>query len=292
MPRAFSLCPGHVNMPSSNGNVALSRRSAARHKAPTILQAFATQIRVIFALIMREIHTRYGRENIGFLWVIGEPILFCTGVAIVWTAIRPSHEHGLQMTAMVVTGYVPLTMWRHVMMRATKAYSVNSSLLFHMLVTPLDIIVARSTLEIFGTLLAGGLVFWGAIMLGYMKPPEDWGLIYGGLGFVIYFCYGWGLILAAGTERSEYLEKVLSIFTYLSLPLTGAFSMTQWLPPRYRFILEASPLANGIEMIRAGQFGIQVTPHYSLFYLFSFCTIQMIVGLYVTKKIRPYIELG
>lgn len=94
------------------------------------LQAdFRSQFQVIYALIMREIHTRYGRENLGFLWVIGEPILFCAGVAILWTAIRPSHEHGLPMTAIVITGYVPLTMWRHCLGHSIKAFEANGSLL-------------------------------------------------------------------------------------------------------------------------------------------------------------------
>lgn len=270
----------------------LHRRSAARHRAPTLLQAFATQWRVIHALIMREIHTRYGRENIGFLWVVGEPILFCAGVAIVWTAIRPSHEHGLQMTAMVVTGYVPLTMWRHTMQRATKAYEVNSSLLFHQLVTPLDIIIARTTLEIVGTLLAGALVLAGAVSLGYMSLPYSWALVYGGLGFIIFFCCGFALIVAALTERSDLLEKAMGILSYLALPFSGSFVMTNWLPARYRWVLELSPLANGIEMLRAGEFNIKVVPHYSIFYMFSFCTVQMIVGLYLTKNIRSHIELS
>lgn len=282
-----------MNMPCSEGmKSVVHRRSAARHRSPTLMQAFFTQWRVIHALIMREIHTRYGRENIGFLWVIGEPILFCAGVAIVWTAIRPSHEHGLQMTAMVVTGYVPLTMWRHTMQRATKAYEVNSSLLFHQLVTPLDIIIARTTLEIVGTILAGSLVLAGAVGLGYMAAPVSWALVYGGLGFVIFFCYGFSMIVAALTERSDFLEKAMGILSYLSLPLSGAFAMTNWLPPRYRWILELSPLANGIEMLRAGEFGIKVVPHYSISYLFYFCVFQLIMGLYLTENVRPHIELS
>ncbi|WP_081847711.1 ABC transporter permease [Parasaccharibacter apium] len=269
-----------------------SRRSASRHRSPSLFQAFITQWRVIHALIMREIHTRYGRENIGFLWVIGEPILFCAGVAIVWTAIRPSHEHGLQMTAMVVTGYVPLTMWRHAVQRATKAYAVNSSLLFHQLVTPLDIILARTTLEVLGTILAGVLVLFGSIFLGYMQSPVNWAQVYLGVGFVVYFCYGFSLIVAALTERSDLLEKAMSILSYLSLPLSGAFTMTEWLPARYRFFLEYSPLANGIEMIRAGEFGIGVVPHYSVVFLIFSCTFQMIIGIYLSLKIRPHIELA
>lgn len=277
-------------MPSSNQRH--GRRSASRHVRPTLGQAFVTQWRVIYALMMREIHTRYGRENIGFLWVIGEPILFCAGVAIVWTAIRPSHEHGLQMTAMVVTGYVPLTMWRHVVFRSIKAYEVNSSLLFHQLVTPFDINVARSTLEIFGTILAGAIVFFGSEVLGYMPAPQDWWLIYVGVIFLVYFCYGFALVVAALSERSELLEKVIGLLTYVTLPLTGVFSMTEWLPARYQFILEYSPLANCVEMIRSGEFGIAVVPHYSVSFLMSYCTLQFLVGIYMTQRIRPYIKLS
>jgi capsular polysaccharide transport system permease protein len=36
--------------------------------------------------------------------VIGGPILFCSGVAIVWTMIRPAHEHVLPVTAFVIIG--------------------------------------------------------------------------------------------------------------------------------------------------------------------------------------------
>ena len=38
---------------------------------PSSLRRSATiQLRVIHALVMREVLTRYGRHNIGFLWLI------------------------------------------------------------------------------------------------------------------------------------------------------------------------------------------------------------------------------
>lgn len=194
--------------------------------------------------------------------------------------MRPSHENGLKMTAMVVTGYVPLTLWRHAMGRAIKAYAVNSSLLFHRLVTPLDIIIARTTLEVVGTVLAGSLVLGGSIFLNYMDPPDDWGKVYLGLAFVIYFSYDTALIISALTERSELLEKAMSIAGYLSLPLTGAFTMTEWVPAHYRWILEWSPLANAIELIRDGEFGLKVVPHYSIPFLMASCTVLFIIGLF------------
>ena len=74
-----------------------------------MLDAFRLQFRVMSALVLREINTRYGRENIGFFWIIGEPILFVAGVTVVWSAMRPALEHGLPMPAIVLSGYVPLT---------------------------------------------------------------------------------------------------------------------------------------------------------------------------------------
>lgn len=268
-------------------------RSAKKHVNLTLSQSILTQLRVIYALIMRETLTRYGRENIGFLWVVGEPILFCGGVTIMWTLVRPSHEHGLRMTAMVVTGYVPLVLFRHAVVRSTKAYAVNSSLLYHRLVTPLDIITARITLEVIGVMMAAILVLCGAVSLGYMELPEDWALTLSGFGFVVFFTYGISFIFSYLTERSDLLEKTVSVLTYLALPWTGAFVMIDWIPPKYRWVLEyTSPIANGIEMMRSGFFGSKVVPHYSICFMTYTSLLTFMVGLYLCLRVRPHIELS
>ena len=254
-------------------------------------RSFTLQFKVIYALIMREIHTRYGRENIGFLWVIGEPILFCGGVAIAWTAIRPAHEHGLPVTAIVITGYVPLTMWRHCVSRAVKAFESNGSLLFHRQVTPLDIITARSMLEIAGTIMAGGLVMLGAIVLGFMEPPVDVGLLYLGLGYHMVFCYASALLIASLSEVSDTVEKVISVVTYLSIPFSGAFTMVSWIPEKYQYILLWSPSVHNLEIIREGQFGRGVHAIYDLTYNTWMTALLLMIGISMTLRIRRHLVI-
>ncbi|MBB2204868.1 ABC transporter permease [Gluconacetobacter takamatsuzukensis] len=260
-------------------------------RSNTLFSHFRLQYKVIHALILREIHTRYGRDNLGFLWVIGEPILFCAGVAIVWTAIRPAREHGLTMTALVVTGYVPLTMWRHCMGRAIKAYESNGSLLFHRQVTPFDIITARTFLEIIGTIMAGIMVLGGAVALGYMKPPENYGLIVLGLIYQSFFSYATALLAASLSEMSDLVEKIVAVISYLSLPFSGAFIMVAWLPLRYQWILMLSPMANNIEMIRGGQFGIEASVRYDLFYDTWMTVLLMLIGIILTAGVRKHLEI-
>jgi capsular polysaccharide transport system permease protein len=255
----------------------------------SVMQSFMMQGRVIWALLLREMQTRYGRENIGFLWIIAEPIMFCAGVAIVWTAIRPAHEHGLPMTAFVVTGYVPLTLWRHCVMRSLKAFEANGSLLFHRQVTPLDIIFARTVLEVVGTIIAGAIVGAGAVLLGFMDPPRDIGLIYLGLAYHSAFSLACALLIASLSERSDLLEKMMSAVMYLSLPLSGAFIMVDWVPKPYQWILLLSPAVHNVEMIRGGEFGPGSHPIYDLTYDTWSTGLMLLIGISLTLRSRRYI---
>ena len=254
-----------------------------------MLRLFALQMKVIGALLMREIHTRYGRENIGHLWVIGEPLIFCAGVAVMWTAIRPAHEHGVPVTAFVITGYVPLTMWRHCVSRSVKAFEANGSLLFHRQVTPLDIIMARNVLEIVGAIIAGVVVSSLAMLLGFMEAPVDMGLIYLGLAYHAVFCLACALILAPLSEMNSVLEKFVGAFMYLSIPFSGAFIMVDWVPRNFQAVLLWSPSVHTAEIIRKGQFGSAVHAHYDLTYLTYSCAIMFLVGLSLTLRSRKHI---
>ncbi len=255
----------------------------------SLFRMFVLQARVIWALVLRELQTRYGRENIGFLWMVGEPIMFCSGVAIVWTMIRPAHDHGLPVTAFVITGYVPLTMWRHCVLRALKAFESNGALLFHRHVTPLDIILARILLEVVGTLIAGLAVGSAAIVLGFMDPPKDVGLLYLGLITHALFSLGCALLIASLSERSDLLEKVISAIMYLSLPLSGAFAMVSWLPESSHWILLLSPSVQNIEMIRGGQFGPGSHPMFDITYDVSCIAVMLLAGVSLTLRSRRFI---
>ena len=255
----------------------------------SFMKSARIQGNVIGSLVLREMQTRYGRENIGFLWLIGEPIIFCLGVSVMWTLIRPSHEHGIPVTAFVVTGYVPLTMWRHCVARAVKAFDSNGALMFHRQVTPLDIILARVILEVYGTIIAGLIVVVGAIILGFMEFPKNIGTMYLGLFYQILFCLACALIFASLTERSDILEKFVSAAMYLSIPFSGAFAMVDWIPASYRWLLLWSPPVHASEMIREGQFGIQVHAHYDLFYATYSCAILIIIGASLCLRVRKHI---
>ena len=69
---------------------------------PSLLRSLGVQRRVLYALMMREVITRFGRQNLGVLWVFVEPMIFTLGVAAIWTAAGLHHSSSIPIIAFAV----------------------------------------------------------------------------------------------------------------------------------------------------------------------------------------------
>src|SRR5271167_4078655 len=116
----------------------------------SLLQCLRIQRRVMHALLMREVITRFGRENLGVLWLVGEPMLFTLGVATLWTAAGLHHGSPIPIVAFAVTGYSSVLMWRNSANRSGGAITQNKQLLFHRNVRVIDVLLTRIVIEIGG----------------------------------------------------------------------------------------------------------------------------------------------
>ena len=162
---------------------------------PTWRESLAIQRRVILALLMREVLTRFGRHNIGFMWLFVEPMLFTLGVTALWTATKSVHGSDLPIVAFAITGYSSVLLWRNMPGRCIDAIEPNRSLLFHRNVRVIDLYWARLLLEGAGatiSLIALSLLF---IATGQMRPPEDVLQVIGGWFMLAWFGVGLAMML-------------------------------------------------------------------------------------------------
>jgi capsular polysaccharide transport system permease protein len=247
------------------------------------------QARVLGALIMREMLIRYGRENIGFLWLALEPMILTAGVMVMWTLLR--HEaHGLTVTAFVLSGYMPLTLWRHVSGHAATCLRQNLPLMYHRQIRLADALIARALLEVAGTTAALIVVYITARLAGFIPPYQDLGLLLAGWLFMAWFSFAVGLIFAAGTERFEFVEKFIPPFQYLTLPICGMFFMVAWLPSGAQKLALYVPTVHCFELFRAGVFGDSVQTFYDVGYLVKCCLFTTAAGLFLVNMARNHIK--
>lgn len=53
-----------------------------------IFKSISRHATIVTSLMLREVITRYGRRGLGFLWLIGEPLLFTGAVILLWSFIK------------------------------------------------------------------------------------------------------------------------------------------------------------------------------------------------------------
>jgi capsular polysaccharide transport system permease protein len=114
-------------------------------RGTSLWQAWKIQRSVLGALILREMQARYGRYNIGYLWMIAEPLLLASVVTMMHYA---AEGHTVPSTGMAaypfsVLGYCCLIIFRNNFTRAEGALEASATLMHHSRITAFDIMLAR-----------------------------------------------------------------------------------------------------------------------------------------------------
>ena len=233
---------------------------------PDFLRSLAIQTRVIGALVMREIITRYGRHNIGFMWVFVEPMMFTSGVVAIWSFVH-SHTTRLPLIPFVVTGYSTVLLWRNTISRCGNAIEPNRALLHHRNVRVVDLFTARLLLEIAGASISFMTLATLLTLTGLMPPPDDILKMIIAWLLLAWFSMAFGMVVGSLSAVFEPTDRIWHVFSYLFLPLSGAFFLVDWLPERMQNLALLVPSVDCTELLREGFFGRVIHAHYDLCYL-------------------------
>jgi capsular polysaccharide transport system permease protein len=247
------------------------------------------QRRVIGALMIRELVTRFGRENIGFLWMMVEPLLFAGLVGILWRYMKGPEMHGVSVVAFVASGYIPLTLFRNSVGRSLRVFSVNGSLMYHRQIKVLDFIFVRFLIEMIGAMMAFLLIGTLLMFFGLFPVPADLGALLAGWFFFCLFTFSLCLVLAPLSELSDALEKLVPVTTYVMIPFSGVFNMTSWLTPQAQKVMYYSPFVHSMELMRYGIFGSRVDAQWDIFVPFAASILFLLIGLALCRRIRRHL---
>ncbi|TWV82424.1 ABC transporter permease [Moraxella sp. VT-16-12] len=248
------------------------------------------QFRVVYALLMREIITRYGRHNIGFAWLFIEPTIFVAFISLFWGLVRAG-QHGIEMIPFAVIGYSVVLCWRNSASKVTKAIGANSGLLYHRNVTILDVFLARIWLEIFGALISFLLLSFIFYVLGEMSLPNDFlYMVYGG-ALLVWFTVAFSFVMGSLCELSDLVNRLWGMISFVMFPISGALFFVHWLPEIAKEYILYVPMVHFTEMIRHGYYGDVIPTYESIAYMISCNIILSFVGLMLIRHISHKAEI-
>jgi len=258
----------------------------------SLFELFKVKVRVIQALILREILTRYGRQGLGFLWLFLEPLLFVSAfVAIrVVFELETTSEDLKFIVTFVITGVLAALLWRNTAGRLIGAINANLGLLYHRHIHVYDLFFARAVLEL---LTVTGLFILLSIVLipiDLMQKPYDLFWVATGWLLQMWFAFGLGLLVGALTHKWDIFEKIWRPVSLLLFILGGTFYMVDWLPPELQRYALLIPTVHNIEMIRYGFFGPEITVYFDAGYSAAFNIFLTFLGFIFLRYVSLHFE--
>ncbi len=263
---------------------------ASEDAHPGLMHSLAVQRRVIGALLMREVITRFGRENIGVLWLVGEPAIFTLGITALWSMAGMSHGSGVPIVAFAITGYSSVLMWRNSVNRCSDAIKSNLNLMFHRNVRILDVFAARVIVEMAGA--SGSFIVLAVFFtsIEWMQPPVDMMLVVQGWLMLAWFGAALATLVGVASAYSDLVERIWHPVAYLLFPLSGAAFMVDWLPPAAREYALLLPMVHGVELLREGYFGNAVRTHHDIGYMASVNLVLSFIALALARQAARRVE--
>jgi capsular polysaccharide transport system permease protein len=252
---------------------------------------FRQHIATIEALIVRDLMVRFGRQDLGFVWAVIEPMILVTGVLGVWSLLHGTDIRGIPVLSFIITGYMPLTVWRHTTGSMTRLLHNQAVLLYHRPITHFDIVFARLFLELLATTTALLVIGFVLISIGLMAPVADWSLALLGWTLTCAYFGGMGMVIAGTTQLWEKAEKFVQPVNYFALPISGVFFMVDWLPSWAQHAVLWNPSVNCIEILRAGVIGPDIATHFDIVYVVLATIALLVLGLSFVRTSRRHIEV-
>ncbi len=256
--------------------------------APSLLECARIQMRVVGALVLRELQSRYGKRDLSLLWVFLEPLVL-SGVIGTFHALVGHHRGMRRIFEFYAIGYLLYFMMRSVLNRGASAVVQNLPLLMHRRVTLLDVFFARHIIEFLTVGLVMlvfqiGLLAWGADM-----PVSPMQMVCA-LLLMLLLAQGLAFLVGSFSALFPSLERVMHVFSYLLLPISGAFWMMDTLPRWAQAIVIWNPTVHVFEIMREGQFGELYAYIYDIWYVVAWIVGLNLLGMAALRAVRRYIN--
>ncbi|WP_270938407.1 ABC transporter permease [Falsiroseomonas oryzae] len=266
------------------------RAAAAPGEFARTVRGFRNQLRVVHALILREMQTRFGRNQLGFLWLFLEPLMLAGALATLkWAMSIGDSIPGVSIFVFTLVSYLPYFTFRAIISRAPGTLRSNMTLLYHQQIKLLDVVLARHALEMAAVITVMALIVIGVWVWGD-TPPWNIPILFTGLVLLFLLAHGLGLMAAAAAASSEIAERLIHPLIYLSLPLSGALISLHTLDPSIREVLLWNPQAHIHEMVREGFFGDRLPSYFHIGYVTFWVAVVNLLGLAALRAVRPRLE--
>ncbi|WP_444914617.1 ABC transporter permease [Microbulbifer sp. TRSA007] len=230
---------------------------------------------VIYALLVREMKTRFGKWRLGYAWMLLEPSLHIMVLVAVFSFLKDEFYPGVPTPLFMLGGIAPFLFFNHCVQKGLAAVASNRGLFNYRQLRPFDAVLSRVLLELviyLATLVVLMVVFaWFGVSTSF----NNFILFTATNILFFFFCLGLSLVLCVLGERFPEVAKVIPMLIRPLYFLSGVFFSLEQVPKEYHVYLVWNPLLHVIELNREALFS-NFSGHFGSLAYLGFVSVSML----------------
>lgn len=238
---------------------------------------FQIQRDVIYALLLRELSSRFGKSRGGFIWVLIEPLAHLLLPVFIRGFIRQGLMPGVELPIFLVYGILPFLLFKAICLQIVDGVNAAQGLLSYRQVLLMDVFVAKAMALFVIQAIVFVIVLTGLGMLGFhVLPPHP--LELGGvLVLTVVLAFGLGLLLSAIASLVPDARPVIHVMFMPLYFVSGILFPVSRFPDEWVQWMAINPVLHLVELSR-----ITAVEHYEAT---KFLSLEYPVALALTATV-------
>lgn len=243
----------------------------------------AVMLAAFHALLMRELQTRFGSYRLGYLWAPLEVLAQVALLMVIFGTIMNKVTPGISYMLFLLAGIIPFYMMQRIALRALGAVDANKGLLMYRAVRHIDVVFARSFLELAIYFFTFLLLMAGLWFFGIEFSLENLHIVLAGWLGMFLFSLGLALILMIVGHYGGEIGKIINILFTMLYFSSGVIYSVHIIPEPYLSYLMYNPFIHNLELMRHALSPAYPIHHVSMLYFWGWTTFVMLLGLLLYK---------
>lgn len=236
-------------------------------------------VRTIFALMLREMATTYGKSLGGYLWAVLEPVAGIALLSAVFSAFFTRPAIGVNFPLFYATGMMPFLIFTEVSTKVSQSLNYSRPLLAYPSVTFLDAVLARFFLAAITKFLISVLVFGGILLIYKTQAVLDLGAILESFGLSCLLGFAFGVLNCFLLGVMQAWQQIWSILMRPMFIISCIFMVFDTVPKAFRDYLWYNPVVHVVGLMRQGFYPMYRGDYISPLYVTLLSLVVLAFGL-------------
>lgn len=241
---------------------------------------FKIQRDVIYALLLRELSSRFGKSRGGFVWVLVEPLAHLLMPIVIRGLIRQSLMPGVELPVFIAYGILPFLLFKAITLQIVDGVNTAQGLLSYRQVLLMDVFIAKAMAFAVIQAIVFVIVLTGLGMFGFHVVPPRPVELGGVLVLTVVLAFGLGLLFAAISSLIPDARSVIRVMFMPLYLLSGILFPVTRFPDEWVQWMALNPVLHLVELSRvAAVTHYEATEYLSLEYPVALALTTTIIGL-------------